>query len=109
MSVIFYQKAEMFIVQTAFNLGSLVIIINRGSRVVKSNRTLPFTSLNEDDACASIAFAILPEACFINVRYNHDKRRNPGLLTKKLRFPRNLLSIRYSTCNIRKKCLHYWD
>ena len=33
----------------------LVIIINRGSRVVKSNRTLPFTSLNEDDACASIA------------------------------------------------------
>ena len=43
------------------------------------------------------------------VRDNHDKRRNPGLLTKKLRFPRNLLSIRYSTCNIRKKCLHYWD
>lgn len=44
----------MFIVQTAFN-PPLVIIINRGSRVVKSNRTLPFTLLIEDAACASIA------------------------------------------------------
>lgn len=33
----------------------LVIIINCGLRVVNSNRTLFFTLLNEDDACASIA------------------------------------------------------
>ena len=51
-----------------------------------------------------------PEQAEINNPWvNFFKRCNSRLLAKKLGFTCDLFSIRYSTGNIRKKCLHYWN